>query len=129
HAMDAFGNLYWQTGAKIFRVNYGTMEVVQSATLASIDDIMLGGDPFNGTGLLDIRMSAGGANNVVRVIDPFNRISATGAALGEDIIKPIMQACEYAPGEIDVSDLAGMVEDGYVISSLGSARSAIEPLL
>lgn len=127
---DDHGNLYVQVDRLLWRINYGTMEVEATATLANNYDWILPGDSFQGSGILVIRVEddAVGAvnNNVVRVL--LDSLDSTFPLLSE-VVTDLCERGGLFASDIDVSDLTGIEVEGYVITARGSVRSMLEPLM
>ena len=128
-AQDGDGNLYYQVGTALRRINTGTMEIELTSTIASNYSIVAGVNVFMALGVLTTRVPTGADQGTIFEIDGIPRIANTTADLGTDIVETICLECGYEASDIDVTDITGIPIDGYTITNRGPGRASIEPLM
>lgn len=129
---DVHGNMYLLVHVNlnpIFRINYGTMDVLASAVnVLSDHDQLMHEDAFEGSRVLLTRAQPGGPNNVVRYLD-LARITASTVFL-DDIVTDLCSLVDgLGPSRIDVDDLASIEVIGYIVPRRTTVRGMVEPLM
>src|SRR3990167_9542614 len=123
-AQDGDGNLYYQGGTALRRINTGTMEIELTSTIASNYSIVAGVNVFMALGVLTTRVPTGADQGTIFEIDGIPRIANTTADLGTDIVETICLECGYEASDIDVTDITGIPIDGYTITNRGPGRAS-----